>query len=276
MTIPMINLLTGEKIPNVVSFRTEEQQLAWLKDKKRRQALEKQGSIPFIACYHTPIQTISSKLSLTEAGALFNLLFYVPLNAGGRLSHNGQALTQQDIQRIIGRKLTQTKAILKKLEQVELLLPEKEGRKKTYRINEHFHRRGTLSNQLFTKVIYPSERSHIHALPLTQAGLLYKLLPYIHYHTNIIVSNPNEEDETKIQPMTREELAKAIQHSPTELTKLMQALHARKLILTSSYTREQIYTIHPDLMYRKNSDGQDFYTSFLRHTFLFIEENPTR
>ena len=67
--------------------------------------------------------------------------------------------------------------------------------------------------------------------------------------------------------MNRSDLAKAINHDPDELTKIVKSLAKEGLIMTTESRGSLMYYVHPDLMYRKDSDGQDDYTSCLRGMF---------
>ncbi|MFP5111598.1 hypothetical protein ACSU64_04340 [Bacillaceae bacterium C204] len=42
------------------------------------------------------------------------------------------------------------------------------------------------------------------------AGLLYAILPYFHYKTFLLCTNPNEEDDKALDPMSESELAELL------------------------------------------------------------------
>ena len=67
--------------------------------------------------------------------------------------------------------------------------------------------------------------------------------------------------------MNRSDLAKAINHDPDKLTKIVKSLREKGLIMTTESSGSLMYYVHPDLMYRKDSDGQDDYTLGLRAMF---------
>ncbi|UGB31297.1 hypothetical protein [Metabacillus sp. B2-18] len=265
MSIPMINTLTGEMV-NVASYMTEEGKRA-SQERKRKTAYRNKNNIPFVACYHDPIREVTQHLSLIESGAVMKLLHYLKQNGKGKLSKAGKPLLQKDLQVILCRGATQTKLIVKKLEYLSILIPIKEGRSKVFYINEDFHCMGKLLRKPFTKLLKGRLSTIIDVLPLNQLGFLYKILPYFHFEKCFLCHNPYETDFSIIRKMNRGDLAKAINHDPDELTKIVNNLTKKGLIMTTESCGSLMYYVHPDLMYRKDSDGQDDYTSGLRAMF---------
>ncbi len=265
MSIPMKNTLTGETV-NVASYVTEEQKRAW-EERQKRTVYRKKNIIPFVACYHDPIMEVTQHLSLTEGGAVMKLLHYLKQNGKGKLSNAGKPLYQKDIQAILGRGSTQTKQIIKRLEYLSILIPTKEGRSKVFYINENFHCMGKLLKKPFTKLLKGRLSIIVDELPLNQLGFLYKILPYFHFEKCFLCHNPDEKDFSVIRKMNRGDLAKAINHNPDELTKIVKSLTKKGLIMTTESCGSLLYYVYPDLMYRKDSDGQDDYTRGLRAMF---------
>ncbi|KKB40006.1 MULTISPECIES: hypothetical protein [Bacillales] len=265
MSIPMINTITGETV-NVATYLTEEGKRE-REERQRKTAYRNNKVIPFVACYLDPIKEVTQHLSLIEGGAVMKLLHYLKQNGKGKLSREGKLLNQKDLQTILGRGATQTKQIVKRLEYLSILIPIKEGRSKVFYINENFHCMGKLLNKPFTKLLKGRLSTIVDRLPLNQLGFLYKILPYFHFEKCFLCHNPNEEDFSVIRKMNRSDLAKAINHDPDELTKIVKSLAKEGLIMTTESRGSLMYYVHPDLMYRKDSDGQDDYTSCLRGMF---------
>ncbi|MFP3490916.1 hypothetical protein R0K20_25350, partial [Staphylococcus sp. SIMBA_130] len=71
---------------------------------------------------------------------------------------------------------------------------EGKGRGKTFYINEAFHHMGAGGKKaLFTRLYLTKTREILDILTLEEAGLVYKLMPYINYRTLLLCENPNEE-----------------------------------------------------------------------------------
>lgn len=54
-----------------------------------------------------------------------------------------------------------------------------------------------------------------------QLGLLYLVIPYIHYDTNLLASNPDETDYAMIEPLPVEEIARILNYTPDKITKAL-------------------------------------------------------
>lgn len=126
---------------------------------------------------------------------------------------------------------------------------------------------GKLLKKPFTKLLKGRLSTIVDELPLNQLGFLYKVLPYFHFEKCFLCHNPDETDFSIIRKMNRGDLAKSINHDPDELTKIVKSLTKKGWIMTTESCGSLMYYVHPDLMYRKDSNGQDDYTSGLRAMF---------
>jgi len=258
---------TGELIGKGGSYRTPEH-LEKIKQIQAKEKYRKRGNRHFVQCFHDPIKDVTPHLSLTESGAIMKLLLYMKMNSEGLLQKDTKPLKQLDIKNILGKGKTQTAAIIKRLEELSLLLPIKNGRSKLFYMNEEFHIMGKRNKKVhFTKVLTTKLREVVSQLKLEQLGFLYKILPYFHYEKCVLAHNPNEHVESKIQYMNRNELAIAINHDVDYITKLVRQLVANSLIMVTNSSRNVLYYVHPDLMYRQENDGNNDYCNALRQMF---------
>uniref|UniRef100_C5D541 Replication protein n=1 Tax=Geobacillus sp. (strain WCH70) TaxID=471223 RepID=C5D541_GEOSW len=259
------DLKTG-KIINIAYYRTEEQHKTHL-EKQKKEKYRKTKAYQFVACYHDTIKEVTKHLTLIEAGAVMKLLLYLKINGKGLLTKEGKPFKQKDLQKILGKGATQTKQIINRLEYLSILIPIKEGRSKIFYINEDFHRMGKLGKKPFTKLLKSRLKEIVNELPLNHLGLLYKILPYFHLEKCFLCHNPTELDVSMIRKMNREELAKAINYDPDELTKIVKNLRKKGLIMTTESCGNLIYYVHPDLMYGRDDDRENEYTNSLRAMF---------
>ncbi|WP_375199722.1 hypothetical protein [Bacillus sp. RS11] len=258
---------TGELIGKGGSYRTPEQ-LDKIKQIQAKEKYRKRGNRHFVQCFLDPIREVTPHLSLTVSGAIMKLLLYMKLNNGGLLQDDDKPLKQSDIKKILGKGKTQTAAIIKHLEELSLLLPIKDGRSKLFRMNEKFHIMGKRNKKdHFTKVLTTKLREAVGQLKLEHLGFLYKILPFFHYEKCVLAHNPNEKDESKVQYMNRNELAVAINHDVDTITKLVRQLAENGLIMVTNSSRNVLYYVHPDLMYRQENDGNNDYCNALRQMF---------
>jgi len=277
MARALIDTETGEKVADdVASYRTARQQEAYEKHKEIEN-YKLRGTRPFIGCFHDSIKEATPHLSLTESGAVMKLLLYMKMNSKGLLQKGGEPLKQIDIRKILGKGRTQTAEIVKKLEYLSILVPDRKGRSKLFYMSEEFHIMGKgAGKRYFTKLLTSKLREVVDDLKLEQLGFLYKVLPYFHFDTCVLSHNPNEREEKKILHMNRKELAAAINYDVDNITTLVKQLRKKGLIMTTNSSGNVLYYVHPDLMYRQANDGNLSKYDALRAMFKAHQVNANR
>ena len=90
-------------------------------------------------------------------------------------------------------------------------------------------------------------------------GFIYKLLPYVHKTSNVLCSDPNELDFTRIQRLTRNELAAAANVKPTYVSKAAKAMTVDGLSVLAKITTAQgtFYMLNPTLFRRADVNEYD-------------------
>ncbi len=113
-------------------------------------------------------------------------------------------------------------------------------------------------------------------------GMIHAVLPFFHYQTYYLVKNPNENicrgDESVLEALQRN--PKALKHiSKAELCRLSNVTDNRTIdyyfkvlmeagaIMLQHTKGKTRYKIHPDLMFRRDGNGIDPYTEFVREEF---------
>lgn len=277
-----IHLNSGEIVeispfPTLEQVEKRERQREGFRHRQRKEQYIMRGNRHFVQCLHDPIKDVTPHLSLTESGAIMKLLLYMKMNNEGLLQQDNKPLKQSDIPKILGKGKTQTAAIIKRLEELSLLLPIKDGRSKLFRMNDKFHIMGKRNKKVhFTKVLTTKLHEVVGQLKLEHLGFLYKILPYFHYEECVLAHNPNEPDESKIQYMNRNELATAINHDVDYITKLVGHLSDKGLIMVTISSRNALYYVHPHLMYRQENDGNNDYCKALCRMFENNQRNSKR
>jgi hypothetical protein len=263
MTVRTVaDIETGEIF--VIPILTE-QQRRYAERARQIEVYKKKGP-NFIACYSHEIRKINHELTLIEAGAMMRLLGYMRWNQGGKLIVKDKPLRMKDLAKVFGKGETQTKAILKRLEAVELVIKVREGKSNVFFINPRFFQfGGNLGTGYFTKLYQVKARNLVKELTLQEAGMLWKVISYFHYGTYYLCANPDEPNPKEIKHMDRETLAAHIGHDVSTVSHLMNALRQKGALLTTESRGSKRYLINPDLMYRKNYE--DAYTQSIRELF---------
>jgi hypothetical protein len=211
----------------------------------------------WVACYHDPIKNIAKEMSLIEAGALLKLLPYLRFKTEGKITRDGEAMQLKEIQQVLGKGKTQTRNILNGLEKLKVVFKEKDGRQNSYFISKTFHTMGeVLEGMRFTKLYQKRTKEMLDKLKMNEAGILYKMLPFFHYSEYCLCSNPDEEDVTKLDMLTREELAELIGHEPETVSRYINTLMNQNIILKMVSSKSVNYYVHPDVMFRKQAEDE--------------------
>lgn len=251
-------------------------QLEAYKRKLEREARNaKRRKQRFVVCYHRTIKKLIKEVPIECLGVLANLLPYVKYNDEGRLYYEGEPINNKIIAKLIGKSVDRTKKLTAQLVKAGVLLTEKKGRSRVYKLSPEYHVMGEINKNLsFTKFYREAAKSKLKMLTIQQAGLLYAMIPYFHYSTFKLAFNPDEPDPDKVVAMTHKELAEEFNISTDSLTRWMKALMDLSIVLKISDGRVVHYKIHPDIMYRQEEDTD--YAEMVRKDFRDFEESRKR
>lgn len=237
------------------------------------------------AAYHDAVKVASEQINNEEAGCIMHMLTFLSVHSNGRLEQDGKPLTKNDIALSIDKKPRRTYDILKKLEEVGVLLVSKEGRQNVYYINADYHSMGVNIKQgmHFTKLFKHKTKELIKDLSLHDSGILYKMLPYFHYQSFYLSDNPNEdlrEDVTKswdenvknqtyklASHLSQSKWAILLGCGRTSLNKCFNILENLEIIMKQKVgNNKATFIIHPDVMYRME-DEDSYYKAFVKMQF---------
>lgn len=240
------------------------QREAYLKKLERE---ERKRSKNWVACYHKSIKLLSSKLTLEEKGAVFFLLPYMNLKRNGEMTLRGERMDVKKIAKAIGKSVPRTKVLLPKLVEAGVLYKEFEGRRVVYGMAPEFHTIGKVQEGYFTKLYqqFTLILKDEYDLNIQLAGVLYAILPYFHYKTYLLCTNPNEQDDKALDPMTERELGELLGVDRSTVNRLMSKLARRGVVAKIGAYGVSIYRVNPDLMYRLGNESD--YTEAIRADF---------
>lgn len=210
----VVNLYTGEiKLLLASDLETE-----YIRSKKAMEAARRffqrkndffEPTAHWVAAFHKE-NDVLNKISIQTAGAIMTLMLYLDIHGNGVLMINGEPVTKQDIDDILGVDDKTSKSYLdeaieykiiswarQKIE-VPITFGKDKGKKKkisanVYTINPEYICMGTFpnTNTSFTRVFKTKAKKHIEFLSIEARGFLYKLLPKIHFQSHYITNNPN-------------------------------------------------------------------------------------
>lgn len=256
---------------------------------------------PFVMGKNEPIRQLEgTELTVSDRRYFMELVIYAQFD-GEPLKKNGELLTNKTISEIWGINEFNTSRKLSKFVSLGLLDKKKAGNSNTYVLNEMYFAKGSMrTDEKFVKIFQnklkeivdevqkiENMKNRKRKIPIKIGdviGLLHAVLPYFHYETYYLVKNPDEkitlEGETVLDALERN--PKALKHLPkTQIGRILghknpdrptidkyfsilQQAGAVMVLTTKGRSR---YLIHPDLMFRLDSNGQDEYTRHVRAQF---------
>lgn len=208
--IKTIPVLDGSK----VIVKTPGQQKAWQQIQRKmllRMGQRGDNTKHFTINFHQGMQN-KSGLSMKAAGAALTLSLYMELKSEGTLKIHGEFLTKQDIDDILGENKKTVKKILDELKRTNVIkwyrqrhqVPITKGKNKgqmkvvtanTYTMDPSIMYMGAIprneKDKAFTKVFKEEAKRYLEFLSLEARGLLFKLLPYVHFQSYILSHHPN-------------------------------------------------------------------------------------
>jgi DNA-binding MarR family transcriptional regulator len=207
------------------------------------------------------IRELTDNLSNKHCGYVLMLQPYIQFETNVLITpgRTEAPMTAKQIGTAIGirDKRTYTK-VLSELENDDVVLPTTDG---NYVINDRYHFRkkvGKESVDILIKTFHTTVRDL--KLKPAEMGVLYKLLPYVHYETNLICEDPFEVDPTKVRFLNASQIAEKGGVSRQKVSEVIRALDKagaiaqvqRKLFKQlGGDKREALVILNPYIFYRK-------------------------
>jgi hypothetical protein len=279
------NRLVNEKAGEVLERERQRQEQQRMSYEKNKQIIEntlhaKNDQRRFFKVYENKGETMR-ELSLINAGILFKLttnLYYggEGLLTSGKTKEGGlKPLNKKELAKLLGRK--SKKGIypaIESLQAIGALRVEKQGRSNAYYINEDLVScgKGTGSGS-FTKVYKTKAQELLDKMTDSEAGFIFKCLPYIHYSTHALVLNPHEEDLKKVNAVRGAELGELLGLDAGTMNNISTSLKRKQLMMFINIgTKGKGYVINP---YLADRGFRSEYTERTRAYFDVFEEKKS-
>lgn len=282
----------------VLSKEEKEKRMQHAKKEFERRT-DKRG--PFVMGKNEPMRNLEdSEITVSDRRYFMELIIYTQFD-GEPLKKDEEYLTNKSIASLWGINEYNTSRKLTKFTQLGLLSKKKHGNHNVYIVNDLYFSKGSMrKDEKFVKLFQNKLKEIVESVQKIEnlknrnrkvpvkigdvIGLLHAMLPYFHYETYYLVKNPDEritlEGETVLDALERN--PKSLKHLPKsqigrilghknadrptidKYFHILQQAGAVMVLTTKGKTR---YLIHPDLMFRLDSNGQDVYTRHVRAQF---------
>lgn len=289
--------------PEKVNITNKEQAEAYAMKKLREEGRDKDSRGNFlIGRNDNLIELEASGLTITDRRYFMQLAIYAQFD-GKPLMKDGKPLTTTDISELWNLNYAGTVRRLNKFVENQLLNKMSSGKNRHYVLNEHtfLMGKGVKSGEKFVK-LFQNKLAHvierIQFIEEVEAkknenrsteiidviGILQAVMPYFHYQTYYLVTNPNEDilqkGEKTIDALDRN--PKVLKHlSKAQIGRIlgykkmrtktvdtyMDYLQKAGAVMITEVSNKRRYLIHPDLMFRLDTNGLDDYTKYVRNQF---------
>lgn len=208
----------------------------------------------FTASNMRNLHEVYDRLTTAQCGYLMRLQCNVDFEDGALVNANGSPMTKNDIRDMLGlEKKRQTfydfyNACIEAgviIEQDELL-----------RINTRYHFKGAFSDPYVVKSYTAMIKRVYKAVKVADIGLVYRMLPFVHYETNVLCANPHETNPNMLNFLDRAGLAEVLGISPTEVSRRIKNItfDGKFVIAQIKVGKATKFMVNPWVIYRKNSE----------------------
>jgi hypothetical protein len=158
------------------------------------------------------LHEVTNVLTRAQCCYLLILQCYVGYGVGHLMNPDKSLMKTNDMRRVLlmddRRKKSSFYNFLDKAVSNGFIIENGDG---SYSINERYHFRGKASTGIAVLKAYTAKIKKINGnVRPEDLGLIYMMLPLVHYSTNTLCSNPGEEIPEKVHALSRHELAEAI------------------------------------------------------------------
>lgn len=212
------------------------------------------------------MQDVISVISESHCGYLLLLQTYIDYDTNVLVvGQKKTPMSKRDMQTVLGTKDTAFKRFFSEMKKHGIIIENSEGH---FSINRNFHFRGPADNRKVIKSFSSKVRNLYADCKAQDLGLVYKLLPYVHYETNTICRNPYETSLDRIEPFNLEDIAKLMSSTERSIYSKLRNLKLGDMYVFAQISggRSTFYKINPFIFYRK--DGKP--DSTLREIFLLV------
>lgn len=245
----VIDIETGEDRSSEYTLRHRNQDDAYRKLK------EKRGRQPdFTASNMRNLHEVYNVLTTTQCGYLMLLQCYVDYGEGTIVNSDKTPMTTSDMMSVLqlNRKRSTFYDFLGACVEHGIIIENND----TYAVNPRYHFRGAFADQYVVKSYTTKIKRVYREVKATDIGLIYRMLPFVHYETNALCENPFETNPDKIRWFTRKTLAEAIGVSPSEISRRLPKMtfDGEYVIAQVIVGGKRVYMFNPWVFYRKNSE----------------------
>lgn len=195
------------------------------------------------------IKIVISNIKTVDCGYLLILQCYMEYGTGKLI------ISRKEMQKVLGVSKATFQRFWTTMRSNEIIF-EVNG---VFYINPDFHFRHHPNHNRVIKLFTTTLKQLKDVLKPSELGFLYKLLPYVHYDTNMICADPFTDPEN-IQFLNKTQIALLVDMDEKKTSKLLDKLRKIGVIaetIRQDDRRDRIFTLNPYVFCRKRGKPDD-------------------
>jgi hypothetical protein len=224
-----------------------------IEEAARKQLAEKGRGQDFTFSAMEHIHEVASVLTTAQCGYLLLLQCYIDYDDGRLINADRTSMSTADMMDVLQlkRKRQTFYDFFHACLENGIIIANEDG---SYSVNKRYHFKGATDNPFVIRSYTAKIRQVYREVKAVDLGLIYRMLPFVHYETNALCANPNARNPDEIRWFNRKELAQAIGVSEGEISRRLP-----KITLGNEYVIARVtvggqtyYMFNPLVFYRSN------------------------
>lgn len=248
-----VNVETGEISADHYA-RNKRQDDGWKRKQKSQQGRQR----IFTNSDIDNIPSIISELTNRQLG--FLLLLQTRVDYDGVIRNaNKTPMSRTDMQAYVNAKQRTFYDFLDRCMSLNII----DAQNGKYSVNPTYHWRGNMNGRSVVKTLTTQLKRVYTDVKPEDLGMVYRMLPYIHWRTNRLCHNPRVKDAADIKPMKGKELAEALGVNPKYLyTKASRLQFGGEPVFAQlNVLGVKSYYVNPKIAYRNDGSPDETLTS---------------
>lgn len=240
----VIDVTTGEDLSADYTLRHRNQDVAF----RSKVGTDRRH---FAFAHMQYIKEVTPELSNTYCGYTLMLQPYIEWQTNVIVDAQQTPMERKAIAKVLGVSQRTADTVIKQLKDADILR-DSDG---VFRINERYHFRKKAGDQasVLIKVFSTTLKRHATIKP-ADLGFLYKLLPYVHYESNIICDSALVKSGEPVKFLNERQIAEVVGMEAKKASATLDRLRKSGIIGTwlGDDKRERLTVLNPYVFFRKN------------------------
>lgn len=197
------------------------------------------------------IRDVIARLSTVNCGRLLILTGYINYRTGILVSERGRALNKKQMREVVGLGERAFRDFYQTMTDNDIIQEIEGGQ---FRINPQYHFAGKVGDGEVVKAFTTAIRKLAAVLRPAELGFVYKLLPHVHYETNMICADPFEVDPQNVRFYNVRGIAELVEMNEDATRRVLNKLRKAGVLAETRRKddlRDVFFILNPYVFYRR-------------------------